>query len=197
MGQSIIQVRVEDELKEEVIEVLDKIGMDMPNAIRMYLKRIVLERGIPFDTKLPVEDEVLLHNKIGSDAGIEVIPATKFKYVSSDEFYEVLSMVPAGKITRREDIIEYLKRKHNASRVEINYTINLLTPIERGVPLWRLVSTRGFVQGDRFYMGREKCAEKLEEEGFNVIPGGIGGESLKVENYREYLFDFNKETYAD
>ena len=195
MGQSIIQVRVEDELKEDVMEVLDKIGMDMPNAIRMYLKRIVLEQGIPFDTKLPIEN-ALHQNKNLRDTMVEVIPPAKFKYISSNEFYEVLSMVPAGKITRREDIIEYLKRKYNASRIEINYTINLLTPIERGVPLWRLVSTRGFVQGDRFYMGRERCAEKLEEEGFNVIPGGIGGESLKVENYREYLFDFNKEKYA-
>lgn len=196
MGRSIIQVRVEDELKEDVMEVLDKIGMDMPNAIRMYLKRIVLEQGIPFDTKLPLEND-LYQDKNVNDTRIEVIPAAKFKYVSSDEFYEVLSMVPAGKITRYEDIIEYLKRRHKVSRVEINYTINLLTPIDRGVPLWRLVSTRGFVQGDHFYMGREKCAEKLEEEGFNVIPGGIRGESLKVENYREYLFDFNKETYAD
>ena len=39
----IIQVRVEEDLKRDAMKVLDKIGIDMPTAIRVFLKRIVAE----------------------------------------------------------------------------------------------------------------------------------------------------------
>lgn len=43
-----LQVRVTDELREDADEVLESIGLDMPTAIRLYLKKIVRTRGIPF-----------------------------------------------------------------------------------------------------------------------------------------------------
>lgn len=49
----IIQVRVEEVLKRDAMKVLDKIGIDMPTAIRVFLKRIVAENGIPFNINLP------------------------------------------------------------------------------------------------------------------------------------------------
>ena len=39
----ILQVRVEEDLKRDAMKVLDKIGIDMPTAIRVFLKRIVAE----------------------------------------------------------------------------------------------------------------------------------------------------------
>ncbi len=54
MGKySFVQVRVDERLKKHALNVLDSIGLDMPVAIRMFLKRIVLVGGIPFDTRLP------------------------------------------------------------------------------------------------------------------------------------------------
>ena len=43
-----LQVRVPDDLREEADSVLAEIGMDMSTAIRVYLKKIVQSRGIPF-----------------------------------------------------------------------------------------------------------------------------------------------------
>lgn len=43
-----LQIRVPDELREEADQVLDEIGMDMSTAIRVYLKKIVNSRSIPF-----------------------------------------------------------------------------------------------------------------------------------------------------
>ena len=45
--------RVEPELKEQAEEVLSQLGIPMANAINLYLRQIVLRRGIPFDIKLP------------------------------------------------------------------------------------------------------------------------------------------------
>ena len=54
---AIVQVRVDDELKNQASVIFNELGIDLSTAIRMFLKRTVLEKGIPFDTKL---DEVTL-----------------------------------------------------------------------------------------------------------------------------------------
>jgi addiction module RelB/DinJ family antitoxin len=43
-----IYARVEPELKEQAEAVLSEIGLPMSNAITLFLKQIVLRRGIPF-----------------------------------------------------------------------------------------------------------------------------------------------------
>jgi DNA-damage-inducible protein J len=48
-----LQVRLPDELREEADHVLDEIGMDMSTAIRVYLKKIVQGRSIPFTLEAP------------------------------------------------------------------------------------------------------------------------------------------------
>ena len=48
----IITVKVEEELKAQVTAVVEELGLDIPTAIRMYLKAIVRENGLPITTKL-------------------------------------------------------------------------------------------------------------------------------------------------
>ena len=51
--QALIQVRVDKALKEEVSENYEMLGLDLPTAIRMFLVRSKLERGLPLNTMLP------------------------------------------------------------------------------------------------------------------------------------------------
>ncbi|MCD8023627.1 MAG: type II toxin-antitoxin system RelB/DinJ family antitoxin [Lachnospiraceae bacterium] len=53
--QALVQVRVDKTLKEEVSEIYETLGMDLPTAIRMFLTRSKMVRGIPFETTLPRE----------------------------------------------------------------------------------------------------------------------------------------------
>ena len=50
---SNIFARVEPEVKEQAEMVLDQLGIPMSNAIGMFLRQIVLQKGIPFEMKLP------------------------------------------------------------------------------------------------------------------------------------------------
>ena len=50
---SNVFARVEPDIKEQAEAILDQLGIPMSNAISMYLRQIVLKRGIPFDMKLP------------------------------------------------------------------------------------------------------------------------------------------------
>ncbi len=51
--QVLIQFRVDKELKQDVAEICDALGTDMPTVFRMCMKQIKIARGIPFSTRLP------------------------------------------------------------------------------------------------------------------------------------------------
>ena len=53
MATSLLQVRVEDSLKDEAVRVFERLGIDTSTAVRMFLKRAVMENGIPFRMTLP------------------------------------------------------------------------------------------------------------------------------------------------
>ena len=50
---SNVFARVEPEIKEQAERVLNQLGIPMSNAIGMFLRQIIMQRGIPFDMKLP------------------------------------------------------------------------------------------------------------------------------------------------
>ncbi|WP_276620519.1 type II toxin-antitoxin system RelB/DinJ family antitoxin [Syntrophomonas wolfei] len=50
---SNIFARVEPEVKEQAELVLEQLGIPMSNAIGLFLRQVVLQRGIPFELKLP------------------------------------------------------------------------------------------------------------------------------------------------
>ena len=45
---SYIQVRIDEERKQAAKKILDKLGIDMSTAIKIYLSQIVINAGIPF-----------------------------------------------------------------------------------------------------------------------------------------------------
>lgn len=52
MATSIVQFRIDDDLKFEATAICDKLGIDLSTAMRMFLKRTVMENGIPFPMTL-------------------------------------------------------------------------------------------------------------------------------------------------
>ena len=46
-----MQIRIDDNLKEQAIALFDRLGLDLPTAVRIFLKRAVLENGVPFELK--------------------------------------------------------------------------------------------------------------------------------------------------
>ena len=52
-AQSLIQVRVDRPLKDEVSSIFEMLGMDISTAIRMFLQKCKMERGIPFAMTVP------------------------------------------------------------------------------------------------------------------------------------------------
>ena len=53
MATTLVQVRVDDELKEQATAVYDALGIDLSTAVRMFLKRSIMVNGVPFNMTLP------------------------------------------------------------------------------------------------------------------------------------------------
>lgn len=62
MATSLIQVRIDNDLKAKANQIFSDLGIDISSAIRMFLKRSVLENGIPFSMVLPPDKNSLTLN---------------------------------------------------------------------------------------------------------------------------------------
>jgi DNA-damage-inducible protein J len=53
MATTVLQVRLDENLKNEAAEIFESLGIDIPTAIRIFFKRAVAEKGIPFELRDP------------------------------------------------------------------------------------------------------------------------------------------------
>lgn len=51
--QVLIQFRADKLLKQEVAEIYEALGMDLPTAFRMFMIRSKMVKGLPFEATLP------------------------------------------------------------------------------------------------------------------------------------------------
>ena len=51
--QILIQFRADKALKQEVSEIYERLGMDLPTAFRMFMARSKMVKGLPFEARLP------------------------------------------------------------------------------------------------------------------------------------------------
>ena len=48
-----LYVRIEPDVKEQAESILTALGIPASNAINMFYKQIILQRGLPFEVKMP------------------------------------------------------------------------------------------------------------------------------------------------
>jgi len=67
---AIIRARVEPDLKNEVEQILGKLGLTVSDAVHLLYRQIKLQRGLPFDVRLP--NELTARTLRASQAGVDV-----------------------------------------------------------------------------------------------------------------------------
>jgi DNA-damage-inducible protein J len=53
-----LYARIEPEVKEQAESILSTLGIPVSNAINMFYKQIILQRGIPFELKVPANQPI-------------------------------------------------------------------------------------------------------------------------------------------
>ena len=49
----MLHIRVDDDIKEQATEVLSALGMSMSDAVRLFLRRVVIDQAFPLELKVP------------------------------------------------------------------------------------------------------------------------------------------------
>ena len=92
-----VYARVEPEIKEQAEKVLELLGIPMSNAVSMFLRQVVLQRGLPFEMKLPE----------GSPVAWDAISQEERDAVLQKGYDDAL----ANRVYSAEDVEEELKRE--------------------------------------------------------------------------------------
>lgn len=95
---SNIFARVEPTVKEQAEIILEQLGVPMSNAINMFLRQVVLQKGIPFDMKLPKYQMV------------------NMSALTEEQFNAEIEMgmqdVTGGRITSAQNVAERMKQEY-------------------------------------------------------------------------------------
>lgn len=62
MSETVIRSRIDSSIKLEAQALLERFGLTMSDAIRLFLHQVVIEKGLPFQVKLP-KAEALEHDR--------------------------------------------------------------------------------------------------------------------------------------
>ncbi len=50
---SMLHIRVDDDTKEQATEALSAMGLSVSDAVRLFLRRVVIDQAFPLELKVP------------------------------------------------------------------------------------------------------------------------------------------------
>ena len=60
MESTNLNIRTDKEVKKAAEKIFEALGMNLTTAINIFLRRAIIENGIPFDVKLSVPNETTI-----------------------------------------------------------------------------------------------------------------------------------------
>ena len=69
--EAMIRARIEPRLKAEVEDIFDELGLSITEAITLFYKQVKLNRGLPFEVRIP--NETTLKAFQDTDAGRRLV----------------------------------------------------------------------------------------------------------------------------
>jgi DNA-damage-inducible protein J len=78
-----IRARVDSKLKDQAEGVLEKLGLNASEAIRLFYRQVVMQKGLPFDVKIPNAATRRAMRDVNEGRGLT-------RYRDTDEMFEKL-----------------------------------------------------------------------------------------------------------
>ena len=122
---------------------------------------------------------------------VQIIPALPIKRLKKNYYVAALLKVPAGKVTRWEDIEAFLCRSLGYDRVKPDDDSSwpYFDRENNEIPYWRVVGSYGYLSGRSAQTERDELL--LMQEGLEIESCGAGNKSRRVKDYKKHLFDFS------
>lgn len=100
------------------------------------------------------------------------------------QIFEVVSLIPKGKVTSYGAIAAYLGSKGSARMV--GWAMNASHSSKKNVPAHRVVNRNGQLTGKHHFDGPDLMQQLLENEGVIIIDN-------QIQNFEKYFWDPAKE----
>ena len=72
-----INVRVDPQTKDEAQNILGELGMNLSQAVSLFLRQIIFNRGIPFEVKIPNKLTIETIEKSERGEGLHEVSSVK------------------------------------------------------------------------------------------------------------------------
>jgi DNA-damage-inducible protein J len=81
----MIRARIDPALKARAETILESVGLNASDAIRLFYKQVTLQKGLPFDVKIPNAEtrKAIRDARAGKNLR---------RYASAEELYEKLGL---------------------------------------------------------------------------------------------------------
>ena len=170
---AVITIKVDEALKDRSAAVLEELGLDLPTAIRMYLKSVVRENGLPISTKLPSPVCVCAEAPAAEETPAEEAPAEE---APAEEAPAVLLDEEAEQALEEDDLIDDVAAEEKAPAKEPAVVIDYETRAGRKAVAALFMDTILSVPAGQ--LTRSSCRRARSQNFFQSSPAGRSGSTL-------------------
>ncbi len=85
MATTMVHVRIDERVKKEATEALEKMGLSVSDAVRMLLVRVAAEKRLPFEVRVPNAETLA-----AIEEAEEIIRERRARFQSADDLVHAL-----------------------------------------------------------------------------------------------------------
>lgn len=79
---SMLHIRVDDDIKEQATEALTSMGLSVSDAVRLFLRRVVIDQSFPLELKVPN-----VETRAAMEESREMMAKRRAGFASADELF--------------------------------------------------------------------------------------------------------------
>ena len=79
---SMLHIRVDDVTKEQATEALTSMGLSMSDAVRLFLRRVVIDQAFPLELKVPNAE-----TRAAMEESRNMMATKRSRFASADELF--------------------------------------------------------------------------------------------------------------
>jgi DNA-damage-inducible protein J len=76
---SFVHSRIDEDVKEKASFILDEIGLSVSDAIRLFLKQVIMKRGMPFPVRIPNAHTIAAMTASDKEEGMEEVTLSQLR----------------------------------------------------------------------------------------------------------------------
>ena len=79
---SMLHIRVEDDIKEQATQALTAMGLSVSDAVRLFLRRVVIDQAFPLELKVPNTQ-----TRAAMEESRTMMATRRARFASADELF--------------------------------------------------------------------------------------------------------------